>query len=70
MPAGPAIAVAVISRVAMTIADLTWALLALGLGGHARRGHGGQPGQSGRRPDSAPSVPPRRTDALGQEAGV
>jgi uncharacterized membrane protein YbhN (UPF0104 family) len=65
MQTGPAIVVAVTSRLAMTIADLAWASLAFVLGWVARRGRGDQQGQADRRRGSAGNVRPQETDVLG-----
>lgn len=71
MPRGSAIVVAVISRLVMTIADLTWAAVAFGFGHRMRRDRGGQPGQDRggpaggsagnvRGPEPGTSLPVRR----------
>ena len=56
MPRGSAIVVAVISRLALTIADLIWAAVAFTLGYGMRRDHGGRQGHGRDSQDSTGNV--------------
>lgn len=61
MSPGPAIAVAVLSRVAMTVGDLAWAALAAGLGWEARR-QAARPGPAGQEQIGPVSECPQERD--------